>query len=241
MDNARSHLNRMIVLSALVVVLPLIAISERIHRGWGRAFAVRAIRRTGRLCGVTFDVRSTGSFEERGACVLVPNHTSPIDIAAVLVARPDVRFVAAAELFRIPLLRTAMRALGTVPIRRGDPASARTRIDELSRSDSDRELVMFPEGGIAPTAEVLPFKTGPFVVAIETRVPVVPVAISGAARTLPPGGRLRLRPGTVRIDILDPLTTVGFGLADRRQLADTARDRVRTALADEARLARRGS
>lgn len=230
MGNARSHLNRIIVLSALLVLLPLIAISERVHRGWGRAFAVRGIRRTGRLCGVTFDVRSTGSLEERGSCVLVPNHTSPLDIAAVLVARPDVRFVAAAELFRIPLLRSAMRALGTVPIRRGDRASARTRIDELSRSESNRELVMFPEGGIAPTAEVLPFKTGPFVVAIQTGVPIVPVAIRGAARLLPPGSRLRLRPGTVRIDILDPVKTVGLSLHDRRRLADTARDRVRTAV-----------
>ena len=231
MRNARSHLNRIIVLSALLVVLPLVALSERVHRGWGRALAVRAIRRTGRLCGITFDVRSTEATKERGSCVLVPNHTSPVDIAAMLIARPDVRFVAAAELFRIPLLRTAMRALGTVPIRRGDRASARTRIDELARGESDRELVMFPEGGIAPTAEVLPFKTGPFVVAIETRVPIVPVAIRGAARILPPGARLRARPGTVRIDILDPVTTVGLDLDDRRWLADTARDRVRTALA----------
>ena len=231
MDDARSHLNRIIVLAALLVVLPMIAISERVHRGWGRAFAVRAIRRTGRLCGVTFDVRSSGSVVEAGSCVLVPNHTSPVDIAAVLVARPDVRFVAAAELFRIPLLRAAMVALGTVPIRRGDRAGARRRIDELSRSATNGELVMFPEGGIAPTADVLPFKTGAFVVAIETGIPVVPVAIRGAARVLPPRGRLRVRSGTVRIDILDPVATDGLGLRDRRRLADTARDRVRTALA----------
>ena len=229
--SARSHVNRIIVLSALLVVLPLIAVAERIRPGWGRAFAVRAIRWTGRLCGVTFDVRGSRRSEGRGSCVLVPNHTSPLDIVALLVARPDARFVAAAELFRIPLLRAAMRALGTVPIRRGDRRGARTRIDELSRPESDRELVMFPEGGIASTPEVLPFKTGPFVVAIRTGVPVVPVAIRGAARVLPPGGRLRLRPGTVRVDILDPVTTVGLDLDDRRPLADTARDRVLHALA----------
>lgn len=231
MVDLRSHLNRIIVLSALLIVLPMIVISERVHRGWGRAFAVRAIRWTGRLCGVTFDVHSSASLDGGGSWVLVPNHTSPVDIAAVMVARPDVRFVAADELFRIPLLRSAMRALGTVPIRRGDRESARTRIGELSRAESNRELVMFPEGGIAPTAEVLPFKSGPFVVAIETQVPVVPVAIRGAARILPPGGRLRVRSGSVRIDVLDPVTTVGLGLDDRRRLADTARERVRTSLA----------
>src|SRR5688500_20127113 len=93
MDHARSHLNRIIVVSALLVVLPLLAIAERLRRGWGRAFAVRAIRRTGRLCGVTFDVRSSGSVVEEGSCVLVPKHTSPLVIAAVLAARSDVTCV----------------------------------------------------------------------------------------------------------------------------------------------------
>ncbi len=222
----RSQLNRVIVISVLLVVLPGIAIAERLRRGAGRRLAVAAIRRAALMCGVRIEVTGTVQLADSKSFVLVPNHTSPMDIAAMLVARPDARFVAAAELFRIPLLGSAMRALGTVPIERGNAATSRSRVDELSRFEEDRELVMFPEGGIAPSAQILPFKTGAFVVAINTGVPVVPVAISGASAVLPPKGGLRVRPGLVRIDLLTPVATAGLGLDDRAGLARAARDHI---------------
>ena len=160
------------------------------------------------------------------AYVLAPNHTSPMDIAALLVARPDARFVAAAELFRIPLLGAAMRALGTVPIERGDATASRHRVTALSRPEPGRRLVMFPEGGIAPSSEVLPFKTGAFVVAINSGAPVVPVAISGAAAVLPPHGHLRIRPGTVHVDLLDPVPTTGLTTVNRAELSARTRSAV---------------
>ena len=182
----RSQLNRLILIVGLVLALPAIAIGERLRRGSGRRLAVRAITRIARVCGIRIQVHGADQLAAGTAYVLAPNHTSPMDIAAMLVARPDARFVAAAELFRIPLLGAAMRALGTVPIERGDASASRTRVTALSRPEPGRQLVMFPEGAIAPSAEVLPFKTGAFVVAINSRAPVVPVAISGAADVLPP-------------------------------------------------------
>jgi 1-acyl-sn-glycerol-3-phosphate acyltransferase len=222
----RSHLNRLLLVAALLLALPGIAIAERLRRGAGRRLAVTAIRRVAHACGIRIETAGGESVESGTSVVLVPNHTSPMDIAAMLVARPDARFVAAAELFRIPLLGAAMRALGTVPIARHDPASSHGRVDELSRPEANRSLVMFPEGGIAATAEVERFKTGAFVVAINSGVAVIPVAITGSASVLPPKGRLRLRPGTVRVELLDPLSTAGLDLDDRADLARRARDRV---------------
>ena len=82
---------------------------------------------------------------------------------------------------------------------------------------------MFPEGGIAPGPDVLPFKTGAFVVAINSGAPVVPVAISGSAAVLPPRGRLRLRPGTVHVDLLDPLATTDLTPTHRTELSARTR------------------
>lgn len=228
----RSHLNRLLLIAALLAALPAIAGLERLRRGAGRRVAVGAIRSIARLCGARIEVTGTDRLDPAGSYVLVPNHTSPMDIAAMLVALPDVRFVGAAELFRIPLLGAAMRALGTVPIHRGSARRSRAAVDELSVPEADRQLVMFPEGGIAPTAHVLPFKTGPFVVAIRSGAAVVPVAISGASTVLPPGGRLRLRPGTVRVEVLAPVATTGLGIPDRTGLAGAARERIVLALAD---------
>lgn len=222
----RSQINRSILISVLLVVLPLIAITERLRVGTGRGLAIAAIRRVARLCGIQIEVAGGDQLDDHASYVLVPNHTSPMDIAAMLVARPDARFVAAAELFRIPLLGSAMRALGTVPIERGNADTSRARVDQLSRPELDRELVMFPEGGIAPGTQVLPFKTGAFVVAINSGATIVPVAISGASQVLPRKGRLRVRPGRIRVDLLTPVTTIGLGLDDRAGLARSARDHI---------------
>ena len=222
----RSQLNRLIVITSLLVVLPMVAMVERIRRGTGRRLAVAAIRRVARCCGIRIEVTGSNQLDPSRSYVLVPNHTSPMDIAAMLVARPDARFVAAAELFRIPLLASAMRALGTVPIERGDANASRRRVEELSTSGPNRELVIFPEGKIAPAAQVLPFKTGAFVIAINTHAPIVPVAITGAAAVLPRNGRLRIRPGLVQVDLLTPVATAGLGIDDRADLARSARDHI---------------
>lgn len=111
------------------------------------------------------------------------------------------------------------------------PSAPRVRSREKpgnvrTQAGCPRTLVMFPEGGIAPTAEVEPFKTGAFVVAIQSGVPVIPVAITGSSAVLPRKGRLRLRPGTVRVELLDPIPTDGLDIDDRTDLARRARARV---------------
>jgi len=165
-----------------------------------------------------------------------PNHSSPIDIAALLVARPGARFLGAADLFRIPLLAGAMRALGTVPINRREPAVARKQMDELTERFNDGEgfdLVIFPEGGIAPSAQLLPFKTGAFVLAIQTGTPVVPVAVHHARDVLPPHARLAVRPGTVIVELLEPVDTTDLTFEDRGALRDRVQSAVDAALRAE--------
>lgn len=119
-----------------------------------------------------------------------------MDIPAVLVAQSHVRFAAASELFRIPLLRGAMRALGTIAVDRDVPARARRQLAAATTGDPYR-LVVFAEGGIGDDETPLAFKTGPFALAIEARAAIVPVAITGARGILPSGVRLAARPGTV--------------------------------------------
>lgn len=91
---ARSQLNRVLVVLALLAVLPFVALSERVRKGTGRRVVVRAIRMVARMCGVRIDVKTSPEFEPASPYVFVANHSSPLDIAAVLVACPDVRFVA---------------------------------------------------------------------------------------------------------------------------------------------------
>jgi 1-acyl-sn-glycerol-3-phosphate acyltransferase len=132
-----------------------------------------------------------------------------MDIPALLWADPDVRFMAAADLFRIPVLAAAMRAVGTVPIDRRTHDRAHDQLDAMvdeQHRGAGGDVAVFAEGGIAPAGQRLPFKSGAFSLAIRTASPLVPVAIHGSDRVLPPRGRLLVRSGVVTVEFLNRCT-----------------------------------
>lgn len=183
----RPQLNRVLAAVALLVALPAIAVGEHLRRGGGRAVARRTILIAARLCGVTFELGGTPVTSLPSPAVYTPNHSSPMDIAAMLAIGPQTRFVAAAELFRIPLLASAMRALGTVPLERRDPALARSQLEALVEECAGQtmSLVIFHRVGSVAT-------TGPYRSSREPSrwppgpAPVIPVAIHRTADVLPP-------------------------------------------------------
>ena len=121
-------------------------------------------------------MRSTARPQQ--AYVFTPDHRSHIDITALMGALPRVHFAAKRELFDEPVLGAAMRALGMIPIDRDHPALARRALDEAAAKAGKRvSVVIFPEGTRAPAGQMLPFKGGAFVFAIQEQVPVVLVAL----------------------------------------------------------------
>ena len=152
------------------------------------------------------------------------NHASMFDIWALSAVLPgSVRFVAKAELARIPFFGAAMVRAGHVSIERDVKAQA---LDAYRRAaDTVRSgisTVVFPEGTRSRSGELLPFKNAPFGLAIAAGVPLVPLFISGTFGILPKG-RFRLSPATIHIQVGDPITTTGLTLADRQRLRDQAR------------------
>jgi 1-acyl-sn-glycerol-3-phosphate acyltransferase len=152
------------------------------------------------------------------------NHASMFDIWALSAALPgSVRFVAKAELARIPFFGAAMVRAGHVSIERENKAQA---LDAYRRAaDTVRSgisTVVFPEGTRSRTGELLPFKNAPFGLAIAAGVPLVPLFIHGTFGILPKG-RFRLEPATIHILVGEPITTEGLSLTDRQALRDRAR------------------
>jgi len=226
--SVRAQANRIVVVAALLVLLPIVVVGERLRHGSGRRLLRWGVSIVATWCRVRFEVRGRQTGTHPGS-VIVPNHSSPMDIPALLWAEPDIRFLAAAELFRIPVLAAAMRAVGTVPIDRRDHDRAQMQLDDLVARRSGRvigDLAVFAEGGIAPAGRRLPFKTGAFSLAICSSSPVVPVAIHGADRVLPPRGRLLVRPGVVVVEFLESIDTSGLTTEDRHALRDHVHVRV---------------
>src|SRR5690606_31473529 len=90
-------------------------------------------------------------------------------------------------------------------------------------------VMIFPEGTRSPTGNLLPFKEGAFRLAIESQVPVIPMAVAGTRSALNKGSLVFGR-STAEVRVLEPISTEGMTLAD----VPVLRDRVRT-LIQEAR------
>ena len=163
--------------------------------------------------------------------ILMSNHQSLVDIAAIVDSLPrslSWRFVAKRELVRVPFFGWALYASGHIIIDRGNRERAvRSLRRAAERIRAGTSVIVFPEGTRSPGGSLRPFKSGPFHLAIEAQVPIIPVTVSGTQR-ITPKGSLVVHAGTAKITYGKPIPTRGLGLADRQAL----KARVRSAIID---------
>jgi 1-acyl-sn-glycerol-3-phosphate acyltransferase len=148
------------------------------------------------------------------------------DIFAILAYVPaSVRFVAKRELGRIPVFSTAMRAAGHVFIDRRDRRSASRVMREAGRrmKREGLSLGLFPEGTRSRTGALQGFKKGTFVLAIETQVEILPIAVDGGYRIAKRG---RIHTGEMRLSVGTPLSTDGLASDARDEVLAAVRDRI---------------
>ncbi|HEY1007006.1 MAG TPA: lysophospholipid acyltransferase family protein [Sphingobacteriaceae bacterium] len=158
--------------------------------------------------------------------IVCANHTSNLDITAIsLMMNSNYAFMGKEELLNNPVTSLFFRTID-IPVNRKSTISAyrafRRAADYLRQGLS---LVIFPEGQIADVypPELQRFKNGPFRLAIEHQVPVIPVSIRGIWQIMwDDGWKYGTRPGIYHICIHEPICTEGLTLDD----TDALRDRV---------------
>lgn len=157
--------------------------------------------------------------------VFMSSHESIFDIMALFIAIPcDVRMLSKVELRRIPILGWSMWMAGFVFIDRKSPAAAKRSIEAAARIvKGGKSIVIFPEGTRGDGTNLLPFKKGGFLLAIQSGVPVVPIAIRGSAATLPKHTWFP-RGGRIEVVIGEPIPTEGLHLDDKNPLAERTRE-----------------
>src|SRR5712692_3367591 len=140
------------------------------------------------------------------------------------------KFLSKKSIFRIPLLGWQMSIAGDVPIVRGDKTSARQAIQQLrERLDRRLSVLFFPEGTRSAGGMLGEFREGAFRLAIEAGVEVLPLAIVGAAGSLPKHSFV-FQPAMATLVVLAPEPTIGLSAADAPQLAERVRQRIAEAI-----------
>lgn len=153
-------------------------------------------------------VRGRDNVAKGQSYVVAANHVSLYDILVLYgFLKIDIKWAMKVELLRIPLFGLAGKLGGNIYIDRSNPTAAyatlRAAKEKLIGGIS---LMMLPEGTRSRTGQLLPFKSGAFVISSELNLPILPVSIIGTSKILPPD-TFNLFPGRVMMIIhpsMDP-------------------------------------
>ena len=183
--------------------------------------------------GAGIDVQVTGRENLRGdeTYLVMSNHQSVYDIPVMFyVLGGNLRMVAKAELFRIPVWGRAMRDAGFIAIDRSNRERARASLETARKSlAAGVHVWIAPEGTRSRTGKLLPFKKGGFALALDAGLPVLPVTIKGTRDALG-ADRVRSKRGAkVRVTIHPHIVPARYASQDPRGardalMADVRRD-----------------
>ena len=182
------------------------------------------------LAGIQVVSEGQDNVPANTACIFMCNHLSNLDPPALL---PQIPGRTAAffkrSLMKIPALGYAMRLAGFVPVSRDGSVQGAQESVAAARKVLEQgiHITTFVEGTRSKDGRLLPFKKGPFYLAMQTGAPCIPVSLWGTEGLMAKGS-VRIRPGTVHIVFHAPLYPASF--ATREDLLEAVRNSIASGL-----------
>jgi len=185
-----------------------------------------------RLAGIRVRTVGLEKVDATRAYIFMSNHVSNIDPPLMLPLIPRrTSVMAKKELFDIPLLGKTMRLGSLVPVdrknREAGIAAVRAAAEVIRQGIN---MTIYVEGHRSFDGKLIPFKKGPFYLAVECAVPVVPVTVVGTHYAMPKG-RFAIKPGDVTVIFHDAIEPKDFG--DRDALMAKVREVINRGLPKE--------
>ncbi len=185
-----------------------------------------------RTCGIRIEMEGLENLRGLGPFVIVSNHQSLFDILATILMIPgEVRFVAKKEILKLPVLGFILHKSENIVIDRGAGGKAIRRSIEVARHGYS--ICVFAEGHRSSDNRVHEFSDGAAWLAILTKLPCVPLAISGTVAMMPRGAKFVVPGRRMRMKIGTPIPTAGLKSADRAELTRILEAAVRADFATE--------
>ncbi len=188
------------------------------------------------LAGVRVETVGLDRIDSARSYIFMTNHASNLDPPIQIPRIPRrTSVMVKKELFKVPILGRAMRMGSLVPVDRGNREAG---IEAVTAAKAvvgqGLNMTIYVEGKRSSDGKLLPFKKGPFYLAMECGVPVVPMTIVGTQHAMPKG-RFAIKPGTVQVIFHPPIEPQDFG--DRDGLMEKVRAVIESGLPVEYRSA----
>ncbi|MBN2224944.1 MAG: 1-acyl-sn-glycerol-3-phosphate acyltransferase [Deltaproteobacteria bacterium] len=214
-----------IVIGSIIILVLFIPYLDRGARFTYRYFALLWARINLISSGVRVQVVGKEKVDRKKSYIVMSNHQSNFDVLALATRLPlQLRWVAKRELLNVPIFGFAIKRMGMIFIDREDPEKARESMKAADEKiKSGLSVIILPEGTRSEDGRLLEFKKGGFIMALQTKTPILPVTINGSRFCLPKGGLFSLRPGHIQMIIHDIVDVAGLTVEDRDRLSDKVR------------------
>lgn len=214
----------------LLIATPLVILLSVISIGYLNNFIIEKIgpaisKPVLFVLGISLDIEHKAPLPDQPAVYII-NHSSTLDLLIILaLGLPRIRFVAKYELQYNPLFFLLGRFTGQVFIVRQKTDKAVKKLQKTyNRIKRQRlSLLMAPEGSRKHEGVIGPFKKGPFRVAMDLELPIVPIFVDGAYQ-FNEGGSLISKSGTITTTIHQSIDTRYWSLDELEQRIDQIRD-----------------
>jgi 1-acyl-sn-glycerol-3-phosphate acyltransferase len=217
----------LILLLVSIVLYPFVYLAASKQKWYGHLNRIRILH--SRLCsflsGFSYNFVFESPLQHDQTYIYCANHTSQLDIMIMcMLAKRRFHFMGKEELLNHPILKMFFRTID-IPVNRDSRISAFRAFKKAAENlNAGMSLIIFPEGGISDAhypPRLAEFKNGPFRLAIENNIPIVPVTITNAWKLMFDDGRIRgSRPGRCDIYIHKPIFTQDLAPGDDAMLKD---------------------
>ncbi len=166
-------------------------------------------------CGAKMSTKGKENLDPTKPYIFVSNHQSYLDIPTLFQTIPhNLHFIAKKEVKWIPFIGWYMMGTGMIFVDRSNKAKARVSIEKAAKLiKKGKDVLMFPEGTRSKDGKLMDFKGGAFKLAKAAGVAIVPVAIKGTDKILPPG-TFYIKPNPVEVLIGKPIASENLEMGE---------------------------